>query len=315
MEIRQNSLSSKGLSMSQAQTISNLCNQKCVDIDNKIDTINNYSKSLIQKDNSGSYSDDKSYCISKAVKMPDNIVDLLIEKCQYHACQAFLLENIKAKEALLNHVKKSNPDLSNLALPERPTLNKYIDEPMYDESYGWNQLTASEINEYLEAEAFASHIGKFIHAKGKLSELRNELSTIPDIEWITINNNEKSMVRNTIHHTPENLMNLHENLANMHKTYEQKVNYYKSKVKNLTTDKNTEIAKHNADENNRIDLSNKEMLLKYESDMNQYNQEVSRIKKEFEIQRQKKIKEYSVYRIDVPAQFQPVIDKLKPVEE
>lgn len=313
MEIRKNSLSSKGLSMSQAQTISNLCNQKCVDIDNTINTINNCSRELIQKV-SGVFNDENSYCIDKGRPMPENIINLLIEKCNYHACQAFLMENIKAKDALLNAVRKSKADTSKLPILVRPELEKYIDEPTVDESYGWCKLTANEINEYLEAEAFAAHIGQFIHGNGKLSNLRNELLSIPDVEWITINNDEKSMIRNLIHHTPQQLMEIHEKLANLHKTYEQKVNYYKAKVKNLTTEENARIAKFNADENNRIDLGNKEKLLKYDSELTEYNNEVNRIRKEFEIERQAKIKEYAAYRIEVPAQFQSVIDRLKPVE-
>lgn len=314
MEIRKNSLSSKGLSMSQAQTISNLCNQKCVDIDNTINTINNYSRGLIQKDLSGSYTNENIYFIDKGRPMPENIIDLLIKKCRYHACQAFLMENIKAKDALLNSIRKSKADTSKLPIIVRPDLENYVDEPTVDESYGWCKLTANEINEYLEAEAFAAHIGQFIHGNGKLSNLRNELLSIPDVEWITINNNEKSMVRNSIHHTPEQLMDIHERLSHLHKSYEQKVNYYKAKVKNLTTDENARIAKFNADENNKIDLGNKEKLLKYESELSEYNNEVNRIRKEFEIERQAKIKEYAAYRIEVPAQFQSVIDELKPIE-
>ena len=41
-----NSLSSKGLSMSQAQSISNLCNQRSKEITNKLGDINNISKHL-----------------------------------------------------------------------------------------------------------------------------------------------------------------------------------------------------------------------------------------------------------------------------
>ena len=115
MEIRKNSLSSKGLSMSQAQTISNLCNQKCVDIDNTINTINNCARELIQKV-SGVFNDENSYCIDKGRPMPENIINLLIEKCNYHACQAFLMENIKAKDALLNAVRKSKADTSKLPI-------------------------------------------------------------------------------------------------------------------------------------------------------------------------------------------------------
>jgi hypothetical protein len=39
-------LSKKGLSMSQAQTISNLCNQNAIEITREIESYNNCSKSI-----------------------------------------------------------------------------------------------------------------------------------------------------------------------------------------------------------------------------------------------------------------------------
>ena len=40
------SLSSKGLSLSQAQSISNLCNQRSREITSKLNIVNNFSKVL-----------------------------------------------------------------------------------------------------------------------------------------------------------------------------------------------------------------------------------------------------------------------------
>ena len=134
MEIRKNSLSSKGLSMSQAQTISNLCNQKCVDIDNTINTINNCSRELIQKV-SGVFNDENSYCIDKGRPMPENIINLLIEKCNYHACQAFLMENIKAKDEMINSLKRESFK-NDIEAPERGDLEQAKLSILVDEEWG-----------------------------------------------------------------------------------------------------------------------------------------------------------------------------------
>ena len=61
-----NSLSKTGLSLSQAQSISNLCNQTARDIQNQIDSINNVSKSLTIGD--------KTYTETVGNPIPVNIV-------------------------------------------------------------------------------------------------------------------------------------------------------------------------------------------------------------------------------------------------
>ena len=92
-----NSLASKGLSMSQAQSISNLCNQRSKDITAQLADINNVSKELvIGSDN---------YTEVKGNPIPANVVELLTAKARLSATQAFLMENIKAKDELINKIK------------------------------------------------------------------------------------------------------------------------------------------------------------------------------------------------------------------
>ena len=93
--MRKNSLTpKKGLSLSQATSISNLCHQRATEIAAKLIAVNNLSKSVKIK------SDEK--IIVAGHKLPENTLDLLLEKSKLHACQAFLMVNIKAKDALLN---------------------------------------------------------------------------------------------------------------------------------------------------------------------------------------------------------------------
>ena len=100
--MRKNSLASKGLSMSQAQSISNLCNQRSRDISFKLRDINNVEKVL--------KIGEETYVETPGKKMPENVVDLLADKSRLHAAQAFLMENIKAKEEMLTSIKHRQMD-------------------------------------------------------------------------------------------------------------------------------------------------------------------------------------------------------------
>jgi hypothetical protein len=90
-------------------------------------------------------------------------------------------------------------------------LLDYKDE--VNEEWGWQQLTSSEYNEYLEAEAFAAHYGQFIHKGGKLDRLRNELPKLKTLEWIEVEKDKKTPMNVEIHHTIDELGELHKNLS------------------------------------------------------------------------------------------------------
>lgn len=290
-----------GLSMSQAQSISNLCNQRAEEINQDISIINNFSKSIRIDD---------EHIIQKGNPIPENIVDMLETKSKLHACQAFLMENIKAKNALLSDAKFDSADVSGV---EKPVKGDYLDIDdilldEVDEDFGWEQLSSGDYNEYLEAEAYASHIGRFIHKNGKLADLKQFLPLIPDIEWMEIEKDKKVPVTINIHHTSEDLFDLHEKLAKLHRIHEQKVNFYKSKVKNIATEENTRIAKHNNDLVNKKELHDQEVDNVYYKSLEEYNKKVSSIKSQFEINRQEKIKEIALMRIFVDNRFKEVVD-------
>ena len=95
-----NSLSTKGLSLSQAQSISNLCNQRSIELSNTLSDVNNVEKTLtIGSD---------TYIETPAKPLPANVVKLIQEKARLAATQAFLMENIKAKDSLIKSIQKEN---------------------------------------------------------------------------------------------------------------------------------------------------------------------------------------------------------------
>lgn len=300
--MKNRNLSNKGLSISQAQSISNLCYQRAVEISSKLTKVNNLSQK-IELNN-------KEVVISSGHPMPDNLVALLKEKAELHACQAFLMENIKLKDHLLKENRVIMPDTSKIERPEQPA---YVDSnadklEFVDDNYGWSQLTNKEYNEFLEAEAYAAHIGQYIHNSGHLGRLRDELTNIPDVDWMEVEKDKKTIVFNKIHHTPEQLLGYHEELAKLHREYEQKVNYYKAKVKNLTTQRNAEIAKHNSDiETNAKNINNK-LASQYDTMLKKYENDVKEVRAQFEIERQNETSRIAALRIDVDPRFQRVID-------
>ena len=293
-------LSTKGLSMSQAQSISNLCNQRALEIQREIDSYNVCSKSIKMNG--------ENYSLEDAYPMPSAILELLKEKGRLHATQAFLMEAIKSKNALLERIQYTSFDSNHIV---RPDFSE-IPEPqtLFDvsEDWGWAQLTASEHSEYLEAEAMASHLGQFIHNRGKLDKMRREVADLPSIEWLTVKEGEKTPVRINKHHTSQELLDTHEKIASAHRVYEQRVNYYKAKVKNLVSDENARIQKVNADLWAQYDATiNRESEIRskaFESYRNQVQKETA----DFNAAREQQIKDTAALRISVDPRFQSVID-------
>jgi len=294
-----NSLSSKGLSMSQAQSISNLCNQRAKEITNKLADVNNVSKTLVINS--------ETYTETQGNPMPANVVELLIEKARLSATQAFLMENIKAKDELIKKIQYDEFEY-NVDAPERPKTFKKDLPSLVDENWGWSQLTTAEYNEYLEAEAYASHIGQFIHKGGKLDKLRAELPTIKTLEFMEIEVGKKTPMKVSIHHTSEHLLELHEQLAALHREYEQKVNYFKAKVKNSVTTENARIAKERADIQAEVNEINSKQDVEYKNAYDKWASEYKKASEEFEENRQKRIQEAANLKIDVAERFQPVVD-------
>ena len=295
-----NSLSSKGLSMSQAQSISNLCNQRAKEISTKLDNINNVSKELTIGV--------ETYVETQGNPIPGNVVGLLTSKARYSATQAFLMENIKAKDELINDIKREH-FIYDVEAPARPqTISETLPIEVGEE-FGWDTLTAAEYNEYLEAEAYASHIGQFIHKKGTLDRLRAELPTIKTLEFMEIEVGKKTPLKVSIHHTAEQLLAIHEELASLHRGYEQKVNYFKSKVKNATTSENARVQKERGEIQSRVNAQNLDLANAYKLAYEQWVADQRKAQHEFEEKRQGRIQEAVNLKIEIASRFQDVVDE------
>ena len=293
-------LANKGLSMSQAQSISNLCNQNAQEIQRELDSYNNCSKSITVAG--------QVYDLQESMPIPSDILSKLKIKGDLHACQAFLMEAIKSKESEMTRIRHSETNLSHLVKPVKELVDDYEVEYGVEESWGWNQLSDTEYSEYLQAEALASHLGQFIHKSGKLTQLRKELPNTPSIEWFEVESGKKTPVKVTKHHLAPVLMAIHEDIAEQHRVYEQRVNYFKAKVKNLVSDENARIQRVNAVKAAEYLKLEKEAREKYQLALDAYNGEVLRLTMEFNSQRELDIKSTAALRINVDPRFQAVID-------
>jgi hypothetical protein len=293
-------LAEKGLSMSQAQSISNLCNQNAQEIQREIESYNNCSKSITV---SG-----QVYNMQDGIPMPGDILDKLKTKGDLHATQAFLMEALKGKDSELERLRNMLPDLSHLIAPERIYAPDYEIQYNVEESWGWKQLSDSEYSEYLQAEAMAAHLGQFIHKNGKLTQLRKDLPNTGSLEWFEVEDGKKTPVKVVKHHVSASLMMIHEEIAEAHRKYEQRVNYYKAKVKNLVSDENARIQKENANKAAEFLKLEKELNQNYQLAMDAYNGEVLKQTMDFNSGRELLIKATAALRINVDPRFQHVID-------
>ena len=91
----------KGLSLSSAASISNLCYQQSLEIDNKLFGISNFTKKATLP------GQNYTTTLIVANPLPSDIKDLLLRKAILHATQGFLVDSIKCKD------KFFIPDIKN----------------------------------------------------------------------------------------------------------------------------------------------------------------------------------------------------------
>ena len=182
--MRKNSLKASGLSLSQAQSVSNSCNQHAVELETVLSKVNNFSKTVKV--------DNISHTLQAGCPIPSDTISIIEEIGSLQATQAFLMENIKAKDRVIReiqasrYVSKPRPEMESY---DAPALFKQVDE-----EWGWEQLDEGDINEYYDMEAKSAAIGKFIHKDGKLTKLRNELPNVPELEWMEVETGKKTPV-------------------------------------------------------------------------------------------------------------------------
>lgn len=178
-----------------------------------------------------------------------------------------------------------------------------------EEAWGWQQLISVQLAEYWEAEAYASHVGQFIHKDSKLDKLRKELSTIKTLEWIVIEDGKKTPLVVKVHHTSEQLLQVYNELATLHRGYESRVNFYKALVKNSVTEENAKIAKENQLGLSIVAAKNTALRNQYETAVQLWEDNALIEKQKFEETRTLEIQGVVNLRIQIEPRFQDTVDQ------
>lgn len=230
LEINLKNLSEKGMSMTQAQSLSNLCNQHSQTIENELAKIGNFSSKL---EHNG-----KDYPVFVSQPVPADIAKKLKEQGEISALQGILMENIKTKSEILEMIRRYDFEFDTP--PAIPNYRENVSETDM-KSY----LSITDFGEFIYHEAMAAKIGQFIHKNGTLDKLRRTLNADERFETYQMKAGEHTPIVKTMNHTHDELLKYHEELSNLHREHEQKVNYYKAKLKNMANDENIKIAQEN----------------------------------------------------------------------
>lgn len=291
-------LSDKGLSMTDTQSISNFCNQQALEIERILDGANVHDKRFTFQG--------KEYPVTEGKSLPSDVIPLLLEKANYHACQAWLMEAMKEKENLLNLVRQEE-FIYHIEMPK--PLNLLQPDLIRHVKYGLEILSYSERIDYLKNEAMASHLGGFIHKGGKLDKLRKQNAEEILLEFVDMGNTGKIPVKVTRNHDSNWLLELHNELSNQHREFERKVNYYKAKLKNAENTKNFQIEEQNAEKQREIQAKNDILQKDYREAYENWSISRNIAESEFEKNRFNLLRKISDLKITVEPYFQPILDK------
>lgn len=301
--MKPNNLSEKGLSMTQAQSISNLIYQHARLIDSQLNAVNNAHKSI--------FINGSKYDVEAPKSLPKNITELIIRKATLHAAQSFLMENLKWKAQWLQQ-ERQKQFTTELKAPETPVWKQFVQQEEVDGEWAINQLSATEYNEFLQEEALAAHIGQFIHQEGKLDKLRKALPDEKALRfhrWTSQGTVTEIPIDVIVHHTEDELIKLHSELSALHRESEKRVNYYKAKLLNLVNEENARITRANKDTQADVDKHNSILRKQYDTEYQEYQNTLSDQKKEFSAKQLETVNKISKLRIEVDPRFKKVIDE------
>lgn len=293
-------LAKNGLSMTDAQSISNAVNQACVEIENTINNFNVVSKTI--------KIEGESFDIQEANPIVD-IFDLLKTKSQLHGVQAWLMEALTAKTELMETIREEKFNRDSFTMPTREVIEEPNCLPFVDEEFGRLQLSSAELAEFLEQEAIASHYGKVIHKRGKLTSLRSQLAKHNALEWEVIEDGKRTPVRCKPHHNSNELLDIHNSLSDIWTRANKRVNYFNSKIKSLTNDENVRITNLNAKLKNDYASLLNTVNANYQIEVSNYNAKVDTAQSKFQSQQLVRLKEAAALKIVVDPRFKDIIDE------
>lgn len=220
---------------------------------------------------------------------------------------AWVREAIKEKEEQQGDIRRLTFDewAEQLSI-ELPTSPKHPSKPstITEQSIldSWN---IDKRNKYLELEAFASTIGKYIHPNGEYSCAREKAHN-------AINKpiSKEGSGRDTIlyHTTPsisiENVDNLYMFLQSKHREYEKQLNIMKAEIKES-------VAKLTVENNQHYE----NLLEIYRNEYNEYNSKLLELRSQYNTWITKTLENISKYKIAIPNNLKETFNLLKKISD
>ena len=220
---------------------------------------------------------------------------------------AWVREAIKEKEEQQSDVKKLTFDeWAERLFIELPTSPKHPSKPftITEQSIldSWN---IDKRNKYLELEAFASTIGKYIHPNGEYSCARERAHN-------AINKpiSKEGSGRDTVlyHTTPsisiENVDNLYMFLQSKHREYEKQLNMMKAEIKESVTKLTVENNQHYEN-----------LLEIYRKEYSDYNSKLLELRSQYNTWITKTLENISKYKIAIPNNLKETFNLLKKISD
>ena len=220
---------------------------------------------------------------------------------------AWVREAIKEKERQHDNIRKLTFDewAEQLSI-ELPTSPKHPSKPVVvSEQFILDSWDIDKRNKYLELEAFASTIGKYIHPNGEYSCAREKAHN-------AINKpiSKEGSGRDTVlyHTTPsidiKDVDNLYMLLQSKHREYEKQLNMMKAEIKESVTKLTVENNQHYEN-----------LLEIYRKEYSDYNSKLLELRSQYNTWITKTLENISKYKIAIPNNLKETFNLLKEISD
>lgn len=308
-------LDEKGLSMTEANHKANMLSEYAKTTEAKFSHLKGYSQVL-------------DFNQRDVVTHKDPVIDNLEEAAQedgiLYSASAWLREGVTAKEIALTQIRTIAPE--KLLIGEEEFEVNMLDRPVHQsapfKSFTDDDImdtwTVAERFEHLALQAKASHLGKKVHPKGILSNVRENILNLVDAEFIEKGHGNLATVyvaTNTPTYTVEEINKTTTTLQDKYRDYQARYNYGLAKMQNEVSAKNQQAVLEQKTAQEAFDL---EYNTLYEA----YNKEVKRValvnqqlRMTAENRRLKLVNYISKLKIVVPKGIEEILAKVSPVPE
>ena len=283
-----------GLTSTSANYMANIAKEKIVSNEAKLKNLNFVTTTV---DIVGSPAD-SGKTISRGYKEEElaEVRTLLSEIADMNAFCAWVREAIKAKEAEIKDVTERSFDdwlkENGLSL-ERPVsaANPTEDDIM-------EEMNIRERNEYLQLEATAATIGKYIHPDGVYSKAREELHNRTMKPYSTEGTGKETLIYSYVPSIDQQKVDdLFFELQEWHRTNEQQLNRIKYEIKR-------KLGKKTIEQNR-----------KYESECEAYHVKYQAYHSQFKAWQVEESARISLMKIVIPEDLQTIYDNISRLEK